>query len=60
MGVELGFFSRDGQVGFPGNLDVTVRYPLNNDNALAIHYVEMYTTEPGVQFYTGNFLLMEL
>jgi aldose 1-epimerase len=41
VGVELGFFSRDGQMGFPGNLDVTVRYTLNNDNALAIHYSAM-------------------
>jgi aldose 1-epimerase len=41
VGVELGYFSRDGQMGFPGNLDVTVRYTLNNDNALAIHYSAM-------------------
>jgi aldose 1-epimerase len=28
-------------MGFPGNLDVTVRYTLDNDNALAIHYSAM-------------------
>ena len=119
VGVELTYLSPDGQMGFPGNLEVTIRYTLDNDNELAIHYsavtdkdtivnltnhtyfnlagagngnvldqvammnaneftpvdktliptlavrvtdpesgrmVEMYTTEPGVQFYTGNFL----
>jgi aldose 1-epimerase len=38
VGVELTYFSPDGQMGFPGNLAVTVRYTLDNDNALAIHY----------------------
>jgi aldose 1-epimerase len=38
VGVELTNFSPDGQMGFPGNLAVTVRYTLNNDDALAIHY----------------------
>jgi aldose 1-epimerase len=41
IGVELGYFSPDGEMGFPGNLDVTVRYTLDNDNALAIHYSAM-------------------
>lgn len=38
VGVELTHFSPDGQNGFPGNLAVTVRYTLNNDNDLRIHY----------------------
>jgi aldose 1-epimerase len=38
IGVELTYLSPDGEMGFPGNLAVTVRYTLNNDNALAIHY----------------------
>jgi aldose 1-epimerase len=38
VGVELTYFSADGQMGFPGNLAVTVRYTLDNDNELAIHY----------------------
>lgn len=38
VGVELNYFSPDGQMGFPGNLAVTVRYTLNNDNDLRIHY----------------------
>jgi aldose 1-epimerase len=38
VGVELTYFSPDGQMGFPGNLAVTVRYTLNNDNELRIDY----------------------
>src|SRR5699024_99318 len=38
VGVELSYFSADGEMGFPGNLAVTVRYTLNNDNELRIHY----------------------
>lgn len=38
VGVELAYFSPDGEMGFPGNLAVTVRYTLNNDNELRIHY----------------------
>jgi aldose 1-epimerase len=38
VGVELNYFSPDGQMGFPGNLAVTVRYTLDNYNDLRIHY----------------------
>jgi aldose 1-epimerase len=38
VGVELTYLSPDSQMGFPGNLEVTVRYTLDNDNELAIHY----------------------
>jgi len=38
VGVELVYLSPDGQMGFPGGLEVTVRYTLDNDNELAIHY----------------------
>jgi len=38
VGVELTYFSADAQMGFPGNLAVTVRYTLNNDNELRIDY----------------------
>ncbi|QEL12713.1 galactose mutarotase [Kushneria phosphatilytica] len=37
-GVELSTLSPDGEMGFPGDLTVTVRYTLNNDNELRIHY----------------------
>lgn len=38
VGVEMSYFSPDGEMGFPGNLAVTVRFTLNNDNELRIHY----------------------
>ncbi|RKR06781.1 aldose 1-epimerase [Kushneria sinocarnis] len=38
QGVELSTLSPDGEMGFPGDLAVTVRYTLNNDNELRIHY----------------------
>jgi aldose 1-epimerase len=36
--LELGYLSKDGDQGFPGNLDVTVRYTLTGDNELGIDY----------------------
>ncbi|MFB4204674.1 aldose epimerase family protein [Arhodomonas sp. KWT2] len=38
VGVELSLLSRDGDMGFPGDLAVTVRYTLNQHNDLRIHY----------------------
>lgn len=37
-GVELGYSSPDGEEGYPGRLDVSVRYSLSEDNALRIDY----------------------
>ena len=37
-GVRLTYFSPDGQEGYPGNLDVSVTYSLNDENELAIKY----------------------
>lgn len=34
----LTYLSKDGEEGFPGNLDVKVSYILNNENALTIRY----------------------
>lgn len=36
--LELHYLSPDGEQGFPGNLDVTVRYSLDSDNGLHIDY----------------------
>ena len=36
--LELHYLSPDGEMGFPGNLDVTVRYSLDNQNGLHIDY----------------------
>ena len=36
--VELTYLSKDGEVGFPGNLNVKVTYTLTDDNAIDIQY----------------------
>ena len=36
--LKLTYFSEDGEEGFPGNLEVTVWYKLNNQNELTIAY----------------------
>jgi len=36
--LALSYYSRDGEEGFPGNLEVTVLYTLTEDNALSIGY----------------------
>ena len=37
-GLELTYFSRDGEQGYPGNLKATVAYVLGNENELTIEY----------------------
>jgi galactose mutarotase-like enzyme len=36
--LELSYFSKDGEEGYPGNLAVTVTYGLMNSGCLSIHY----------------------
>jgi aldose 1-epimerase len=36
--ITFAYLSKDGECGFPGNLDVTVTYTLSTDNALIIEY----------------------
>lgn len=38
IGLELGYLSRDGENGYPGNIEVVVTYKLNNDNQLILEY----------------------
>ena len=38
VGVELSLWSPDGDMGFPGDLAVTARYTLDNNNDLRVHY----------------------
>jgi len=37
--IKLRYQSKDGEEGYPGNLDLTVTYTLGNDNALKIDYL---------------------
>ena len=37
-GLELSYLSKDGEEGYPGNLQVTVKYFWTNDNELKIEY----------------------
>ena len=36
--LELKYVSKDGEEGFPGNLDVLIRYELNDENELSYQY----------------------
>jgi len=43
-GIELSYTSPDGEEGYPGTLDTTVRYTLTDDNQLIVYY-QATTTE---------------
>ena len=51
-GLKLHYLSKDGEEGYPGNLDVTVHYWLGNDNSLRIEYVA--TTDKPKHFTPVN------
>ena len=51
--VELTYLSKDGEAGFPGNLNVKVTYTLTNDNAVDIKY-EATTDKPTVVNLTNH------
>jgi aldose 1-epimerase len=43
--LELKYLSKDGEEGFPGNLDVMIRYELNDDNELSYEFTAI-TDQP--------------
>lgn len=51
--VELSRVSKDGEAGFPGNLDVKVTYTLTDDNAVDIQY-EAVTDKPTIVNLTNH------
>jgi aldose 1-epimerase len=51
--LELHYLSKDGEEGFPGNLQVTVRYSLGNQNDLKIEY-SASTDKPTVLNLTNH------
>jgi len=53
MGVRFTYLSRDGDEGFPGNLDCTVTYTLTNNNELKISY-EATTDKPTIVNLTNH------
>ena len=53
VGVELTLWSPDGDMGFPGDLAVTARYTLDNNNDLRIHYSAV-TDKPTVVNLTNH------
>ncbi len=38
VGIRFEYLSKDGEEGYPGNVQVAVTYELNNENELKIHY----------------------
>lgn len=48
--VEFSYHSPDGAEGFPGNVDITVKYVLTDHNALEIHYAAVSDKETIMNF----------
>jgi aldose 1-epimerase len=53
--VEFSYHSPDGEEGFPGNMDVTVRYTVTPDNQLRIEYSATTDKDTVVNFTNHSF-----
>ena len=53
VGVELNYLSKDGEQGYPGNLQATVTYRLTENNELTIDYVAT-TDKPTIVNLTNH------
>jgi aldose 1-epimerase len=53
VGVRFSYFSKDGEEGFPGNLNVSVTYILSDDNELILNY-EASTDKPTIVNLTNH------
>ncbi len=53
VGARFSHLSKDGEEGFPGNLDCTITYVLNNNNELQIRY-EATTDKPTIVNFTNH------
>ena len=51
--LKLTYLSREGEEGFPGNLDVTVTYTLANDNSFRVDYMAV-TDKPAIVNLTNH------
>lgn len=55
VGVKLHYMSPDGEEGYPGNLDVTVRYTLSNNNELKIDYTATTDQETPINLTSHSY-----
>ena len=55
--LELTYLSKDGEAGFPGNLDIKVIYKLTDDNAVDIKY-EATTDKPNCREFDRTMVIL--